>query len=42
MNINICKEGGKGEGLISNVSEVDKYIKSRILYQTFNLMLKHR
>lgn len=41
MNINICKEGDKGEGLISNVSEVDKYIKGRILNQTFNLMLKN-
>ena len=41
MNINICKEGEKGEGLLKEMSEVDKHIKSRILYQTFNLMLKH-
>lgn len=32
MNINICKEGGVGQGLIKEASEVDRYIKSRILY----------
>jgi D-alanine-D-alanine ligase-like ATP-grasp enzyme len=39
MNINLNKEGGKGEGLITLKSEVDKYIKTRVLYQTFKLML---
>ena len=41
MNINFNKEGGKGEGLITQPSEVDKYIKTRILFQAFKLMLKN-
>ena len=28
MNINLNKEGGKGEGLLTYKSEVDKYIKT--------------
>ena len=41
MNINLNKEGGKGEGLLTYKSEVDKYIKTRVLYQTFKLMLQN-
>jgi len=41
MNMNLNKEGGKGEGLITHKSEVDKYIKTRVLSQAFKLMLKN-
>lgn len=40
LNINLTKEGGVGQGLITLPSEVDKYIKSKIVGSTLNMMLK--
>ena len=40
LNINLNKEGGKGEGLITIPSEVDRYIKTKTVGSAINLMLK--
>ena len=40
LNINICKEGGRGEGLITLPSEVDRYIKTKVVGSALNMMLE--
>ena len=40
LNINLNKEGGKGQGLITLPSEVDKYIKTRIVGSTIKMLMK--
>ena len=42
LNINFNKEGGKGEGLITLPSEVDKHIKTLIVGEALKMMLKHK
>jgi hypothetical protein len=42
LNINLNKEGGKGEGLITLPSEVDKHIKTSIVSAALKMMLKHK
>jgi hypothetical protein len=42
LNIELCKEGGVGEGLIKHPSEVDRYIKSLCMGDAYKLMLSTR
>jgi len=39
LNINLCKEGGKGEGLIKLDSEVDKHIKTKIVGTALKMLV---
>ena len=40
LNINLCKEGGKGEGLIKLDSEVDKHIKTKIVGTALKMLVQ--
>ena len=39
MNIQVCKEGAKGEGLIKQPSEIDRYVKCMCLGDAYEFML---
>jgi len=40
LNINLCTEGAKGQGLIKELSEVDKFIKVKVIGDAIKLMKK--
>ena len=40
LNIELCKEGSVGQGLIKHPSEVDRYIKTLCMGDAYKLMLK--
>ena len=38
----LCHEGGKGEGLLKEPSEVDKFIKTKVVGDAIKLMAKQK
>jgi hypothetical protein len=42
LNILLTKEGAKGQGLLKFPSEVDKYIKTKVVGDAINLMRKKK